>query len=396
MGVVEQRAILHCWERWTNGSENSTTKVLDITQGDNLVEAIAENRIYENRDEIERRSYTSIRQLLEGMTLTFDPRSAGELAATIQFNIGAPQAGDYYLRIGEGCCTFCIGQTVAPTLTINTPSSVWFKIATGELNAQQALMQGLYKACGDLSLLLRMSTLFKQSTDVSVDAPRKQRPAGPIGLAGITWMTVAFVPVTLYWILFNLPINPWFGVGLPLLLSLIVIGYRLVYDRPTWLEIGIALYLSLVAALQLLQAPGLARWGGALGSLAMGSIWLSSLLLADMPVSGEYSKWSVIKPLWRLSLFIQPNAVISLMWGWQFLSAAMLGMASILLPNLRLPLIVAQYGLIAPASWFTAYYQKGIRSRRISDVDKAMRQIQMLAAVGLGIAVVMGLVAVRL
>ena len=338
---------------------------------------------------MERRAYLNIRQLLEGMSLTFDPQGAGDLDATIQFVVGAPQKGNYFFEIAGGVCTFHVGMAAAPSLTITTPSDVWLKIASGQLNPQQALMQGMYKANGDFSLLLRMGTLFKASTDVLVDAPRDQRPGGPIALSGMAWMTVAFAPTILYWILFNLPVNPWISVGLPLLLSLVIVGYRLIYDRPTWLEVGICLSFVFVAGLLLFQVSGLAHWGSVFASLVMGGIWLSSLVFAETPVSAEYSKWSVVTALWRLSLFIHPNAVISLMWGWQFIAAGALGITALCFPNVRVPLIIAQYGLIVPASWFTAWYQKGIRRRRIADVDKTMAQIRLLAAIGLGIVFIM-------
>jgi putative sterol carrier protein len=323
------------------------------------------------------------------MSLTFDPQGAGDLDATIQFVVGAPQKGNYFFEIAGGVCTFHVGMAAAPSLTITTPSDVWLKIASGQLNPQQALMQGMYKANGDFSLLLRMGTLFKASTDVLVDAPRDQRPGGPIALSGMAWMTVAFAPTILYWILFNLPVNPWISVGLPLLLSLVIVGYRLIYDRPTWLEVGICLSFVFVAGLLLFQVSGLAHWGSVFASLVMGGIWLSSLVFAETPVSAEYSKWSVVTALWRLSLFIHPNAVISLMWGWQFIAAGALGITALWFPNVRVPLIIAQYGLIVPASWFTAWYQKGIRRRRIADVDKTMAQIRLLAAIGLGIVFIM-------
>ena len=358
------------------------------------MEALADNRKLsrEGIARMERYLYPDIRQLLEGMTLTFDSRAAGDLKATIQFVVGAPQVGNYFLQIGGGSCTFHNGRAPSPTLTITMPSDVWLKIASGELNAQQALMQGQYKASGEFSLLLKMGTLFKKAAEASVDAPREQRPAGPIALSGMAWMTVAFVPTIFFWILFNLPVDPWVSIGLPLLLSFLVLGYRLTYDRPTWLEVGICVFFVLIAGLELLQVSGLPRWGGTLGSLAMGVIWLSSLLFAEMPVSAEYAKWSVVKPLWHLSLFIQPNASISLVWGWQFLAAAAFGMAAVWLSNLHLPLVIAQYGLIVPASLFTTHYQKRIRSRRIADVGKAMAQVRMLAVAGLGVVIAMTLV----
>jgi putative sterol carrier protein len=352
----------------------------------NEMETLIENQ---NVNRPERDVFANMRQLVEGMTLTFNPQAAGDLRATIEFIITAPQAGNYWLEIAGGACTFHIGKAISPTLTITTASDVWLDIANGKLNPQQALMQGRYKAGGDFGLLLRMSVLFKPADGLVLDAPRHVRPGGPLVISGMTWLTVAFAPTVLYWLTFSLPIDPWVKIGLPLVLALGIVVYRVTYDHPTWLEIGVVLFFLGIAVLKLLAIPGLERWGTALGSLAMAVIWLSSLLFAEMPVSAEYSKWTVISAMWRLSLFLHPNAVISLMWGWQFIAAGALGMAAIWLPDLRLPLMLAQYGLIVPAMLFTTRYQKGARSRRIADVDQALAQIRWLAAIGLVVVVTM-------
>jgi putative sterol carrier protein len=325
-----------------------------------------------------------IRALLEGMTLAFDSQAAGDLAATLQFTIIAPDAGNYYLHIAAGQCTFHKGTAPRPDLTITTPPHVWLAISRGQLSAQEAGLRGLYRASGDLSLLMRMGTLFKPASQVRIAAPPQQRPAGPLPLSGMAWMALPFVPVTLFWLLFNLPaVSPWLSAGLPLALYGLIIGYRLVYDRPTWLESGVGLMLALLAGLLLAGVPAISRWGGAFASLFMGGIWFSSLAWAAMPVTAEYVKWTMIKPLWNLSLFIHPNAVISLVWSWQFLAAGSLGIAAVLLPAMHLPLVLAQYLLVVPASIFTRRYQQGIRQRVIADPEGDLARIRCLALAGL-------------
>jgi putative sterol carrier protein len=328
-----------------------------------------------------------MRALLEGMTLAFDGQAAGDLAATLQFNVTAPDPGTYYLRLAAGQCTFHKGTASQPDLTITTPPDVWLAISRGKLSAQEAALRGLYRANGDLSLLMRMGTLFKPMSDVRVAAPPEQRPAGPLPLSGMAWMTLPFVPMTLFWFLFNLPgISPWLSVGLPLALSAAIVGYRLIYDRPTWLESGVGLMFISIAGLVLAGVPAISRWGGAFASLFMGGIWFSSLAWAAAPVSAEYVKWTMIKPLWNLSLFIHPNAVISLVWSWQFLAAGLLGIAAVPLPTLHLPLVLAQYLLMVPAAMFTRRYQQGVRQRVIADPERDLATIRRVALAGLGLS----------
>jgi len=339
----------------------------------------------------------NLRQTLEGMPLTFDPTAAEGLAATIQFDMTGPEPGVYHLRIADGECTFHAGPVAAPTLTITTPSDVWLRISNGELSGQEALMQGLYTAEGDLSLLLKMDSLFKPSDQVSFEAPSGQRPAGPIPLSGMAWMTIAFLPWIIHWITFDIPgVSHWISVGLPLLLSALIVGYRLAFDKPTWMEWGGLGFFALASVLALTGDAGFAVWGSVVSSVVMGSLWLGTLLFSDMPLSGNYSRWGYIKALWRNSMFIYPNAVISLMWGWQFIAAALLGVAAILLPNLMVVFTVLRYLLQVPAFILTSLYQKHATQLRVDDgktynvsYDKTMSRLRFWA--GMGLSAVSGL-----
>ncbi len=329
----------------------------------------------------------NLRQTIEGMPLTFDPSAAKGLTATLQFDVRGPESGVYHLRIAGGECTFHTGPAAAPTLTIATPSDVWLRISSGELSGQEALMQGLYTATGDLSLLLKMNNLFKPAAQASYEAPASQRPAGPLALPGMAWLTVAFIPWMLHWSTFDVPgVSHGISVGLPLLLAALIVGYRLIFAKPTWMEYGGLGFFTLAGALALTGSPGYAHWGSTISSVVMGGLWLSSLLFAKMPLSGEYSKWGFVRALWRNSMFIYPNAAISLMWGWQFILASFLGIAAILLPEQMVLFTVSRYLLLIPALVFTSTYQK-----RVPITTPKLTDSQLRFWAGMGLSAVSGL-----
>ncbi|MEE9617529.1 MAG: nitrilase-related carbon-nitrogen hydrolase [Anaerolineae bacterium] len=347
----------------------------------------------------------NLRQTLEGMPLVFDPAAVGELTATIQFDVSGPESGVYHLRIADGECTFHERAATSPSLTISTPSDVWLRISRGELSGQEALMQGLYNATGDISLLLKMDSLFKPAAEVSYEAPSGQRPAGPIPLPGMAWMQVAFLPWMIHWITFDIPgVSRWASVGLPLLLAALIVGYRLAfrgttprspnhqfpnYQPPTWLEWGGLGFFVLAGVLTLTDETGFAVWGSVVSSVVMAALWLGTLLFADEPLSANYSKWGYVKALWRNSMFIYPNAVISLMWGYQFIVAALVGAAAILLPNLMVVFTVARYLLLVPAFIFTSVYQSRATQSPISNYKSSMARLRFGA--GMGLSAVSGL-----
>jgi multimeric flavodoxin WrbA/putative sterol carrier protein len=105
-----------------------------------------------------------MRLLLRGMAATFNSQAAGDLKATVQFEVTGKQTGDWFLSIENGKCTYEEGKTNAPNLTIKTPSQVWLAIANKEMDGQQAFMEGKYNAMGDMSLLMRMKALFGSGT----------------------------------------------------------------------------------------------------------------------------------------------------------------------------------------------------------------------------------------
>lgn len=101
-----------------------------------------------------------IRLILRDMAAFFNPKAAGDLKATIQFEVAGTQPGDWFLSIEHGKCTYHEGKVDSPTLTIETPSEIWLAIANKEIDGQQALMEGKYIVRGDMGLLMRMRKLF--------------------------------------------------------------------------------------------------------------------------------------------------------------------------------------------------------------------------------------------
>ncbi len=101
-----------------------------------------------------------MRLLLQGMALSLNPSIASTLKTAIQFDVTGGQKGKWYLAIENGVCTCSEGEASSPALTIITPSEVWLAIAAKEKDGRQAFMNGEYKAEGDLSLLMRLNSLF--------------------------------------------------------------------------------------------------------------------------------------------------------------------------------------------------------------------------------------------
>jgi multimeric flavodoxin WrbA/putative sterol carrier protein len=103
-----------------------------------------------------------IRILLGGMAVRMRRELAGDLRATIQFEVTGKQPGQWYFDIRDGTCAFKEGRVDHPNLTIHSPSEVWVAVALGRTDGAKAFLEKKYTAEGDLSLLMRFKNIFGQ------------------------------------------------------------------------------------------------------------------------------------------------------------------------------------------------------------------------------------------
>jgi putative NADPH-quinone reductase/putative sterol carrier protein len=103
----------------------------------------------------------TMRDIVAGMAMTFNPEVAGDMEAVIQFDVTGEDAQEaYYLQIADGDCLAYAGQHPDPMLTIHTPADVWIAVSRGELNGQAAFMAQKYTVTGDFGLLMKLHRLF--------------------------------------------------------------------------------------------------------------------------------------------------------------------------------------------------------------------------------------------
>ncbi len=323
----------------------------------------------------------TLRQILESLPLIFDPQACPGLNASIQFNVSGAEPGVYSLQIANDDCVFHTGACPQPTLNISTPSDVWLKIMGGQLSGQEALTNGLYTVQGDPTPIQNWGKLFKLAGNKDFKASPDQRPAGPLPISGSAWMAIAFIPWIFNWVTFgSFGLSPFVSLGLPLLLSGLIVAYRLVYNRPGWLELGGAAFFALGDLLLVFGVQAFVAWGSILSNLAIGMLWLASLFTAES-LSKQYIKWGFDRKLWSFSLFNHINAAISLVWGCQSLLAAFLGAVALLYPSMNGLFTVLRYATLVPAYYFTGWYPKAGMQTPVKDIDRAQKGIRVAASI---------------
>ena len=99
-------------------------------------------------------------ELLRSMPSGFNPDAAGGMEAVYQFEVSGNESFTAHLQIAGGVCTYHPGPAAKPDVIVKTPADVWLAVSKGEMDGQQAFMNGKYKVDGDISLLLRLKSIF--------------------------------------------------------------------------------------------------------------------------------------------------------------------------------------------------------------------------------------------
>jgi putative sterol carrier protein len=96
------------------------------------------------------------------MPLGFNPSTAGDLKAVYQFEMSGSENFVAHLAIGAGACAYHEEPAEKADVVIETPADVWLKIFRGELDGQKEFMAGHYKVEGDLTLRMKLKSLFSR------------------------------------------------------------------------------------------------------------------------------------------------------------------------------------------------------------------------------------------
>jgi putative sterol carrier protein len=106
------------------------------------------------------RLMASAAELFERMPEFFDAQKAGDLNATVLFDLSGEGGGKWHVKVMDGVCTTGEGAVEAPTATIRMDATDYADMVAGRLNAMEAFMQQKIRVEGDLSTVMKFQTLF--------------------------------------------------------------------------------------------------------------------------------------------------------------------------------------------------------------------------------------------
>ncbi len=103
---------------------------------------------------------TTIQQVFEQMPTSFQAAKAGNVNASVQFNLTGEGGGTWAVKIADGKCGVVNGPVEAPTATVTAAASDYLALARGELNAMSAFMSGKIKITGDMGIMIKFQNWF--------------------------------------------------------------------------------------------------------------------------------------------------------------------------------------------------------------------------------------------
>jgi putative sterol carrier protein len=90
----------------------------------------------------------------------FLPAKAQGLDTVLQLDLSGENGGKWWIKIADGKCEVTAGEASSPAMTLRSTADDLYAVLTGEANAVSSFMQGKIKVAGDMSLALKMQTMF--------------------------------------------------------------------------------------------------------------------------------------------------------------------------------------------------------------------------------------------
>ena len=103
-----------------------------------------------------------IKEIFPEMVSRLIPEKANGINAMIQFDLSGDNGGLYWVKVANGTAESGNGAADNPTMTLKSTADDWYAVSTGKMNAMQAFMSGKIKIQCDMSISMKMQTMFAQ------------------------------------------------------------------------------------------------------------------------------------------------------------------------------------------------------------------------------------------
>lgn len=102
----------------------------------------------------------SVAEIFSSMAGNFNAEKAGDLDASVVFDLSGDEGGAWTVSIANGACDIQEGASDTPTATIKMAAADYEDMTSGKLNPMMAFMSGKIKVDGDLNTVMKFQSLF--------------------------------------------------------------------------------------------------------------------------------------------------------------------------------------------------------------------------------------------
>ena len=103
---------------------------------------------------------TSAAEAIKAMSESADSQKLSGLDAVLLFDLSGEKGGQWTATVADGSLSVAKGSADSPTMTLKMTAEDFVAMINGELNAMAAFMQGKIKIEGDMSIAMRLQSLF--------------------------------------------------------------------------------------------------------------------------------------------------------------------------------------------------------------------------------------------
>ena len=92
-----------------------------------------------------------------------DPAKVQGMNATYQFDITGDGGGKYWVKVADGAAEVGEGEAESPNITLTISDENFINLVEGKLNGQTAFLTGKLKIKGDMTLAMKLGSVFNLS-----------------------------------------------------------------------------------------------------------------------------------------------------------------------------------------------------------------------------------------
>lgn len=105
-------------------------------------------------------STMKLAEVMGGLPARFQPRMAGNLATTIQFEFTGDEGGRWWMRIAEGQCSVGPGDVEGPEATVHMSAADFVGINEGTVPAPDVFWSGRIDIEGSVEAVLALPPIM--------------------------------------------------------------------------------------------------------------------------------------------------------------------------------------------------------------------------------------------